>query len=122
MKFAARGRNLALAARRTDRLEELRDETDSPAHPRIRVAIRQLDVDVHDGRLPASSVSSDEELRRPWTARSSMPDWVREQPLGTGYFLAPMYRPLATNFLGALAQSEAALETLPSAKCRARGA
>jgi short-subunit dehydrogenase len=43
-RFAGRGRDLALAARRTDRLEALRDELRA-AHPGIRVEIAALDVD-----------------------------------------------------------------------------
>ncbi len=55
-EFAARGRNLALAARRTERLEELRGEL-LAAHPQITVAIRKLDVDVPT-RCSACSGSS----------------------------------------------------------------
>ncbi len=46
-RFAARGRDLALVARRLDRLEELRDELVG-RHPGIRVAVGQLDVDDPD--------------------------------------------------------------------------
>ena len=42
-RWAAKGRNLALCARRLDRLEELRAEL-LAAHPTITVAVRQLDV------------------------------------------------------------------------------
>lgn len=42
-RWAARGRNLALCARRLDRLEVLRTEL-LAAHPSIRVAVRELDV------------------------------------------------------------------------------
>ena len=48
--FAARGRDLALCARRTDRLEELRAEL-LAAHPGITVAVAALDVNDHD-RVP----------------------------------------------------------------------
>ncbi|WP_222270440.1 SDR family oxidoreductase [Modestobacter marinus] len=43
-EFAARGRDLALVARRLDRLEELRAELVG-RHPGIRVVVGQLDVD-----------------------------------------------------------------------------
>jgi NADP-dependent 3-hydroxy acid dehydrogenase YdfG len=43
-RFAAMGRDLALAARRTDRLEALRDEL-LAAHPGIRVVASALDID-----------------------------------------------------------------------------
>jgi NADP-dependent 3-hydroxy acid dehydrogenase YdfG len=46
-QFAARGRNLALCARRADRLEELRSEL-LVAHPEITVSARELDVTDHD--------------------------------------------------------------------------
>lgn len=46
-EFAARGRNLALAARRVERLEELRDEL-LAAYPGITVSVRALDVNKHD--------------------------------------------------------------------------
>ena len=42
-EFAARGRNLALCARRSERLEQLRDEL-TAAHPDITIAIRTMDV------------------------------------------------------------------------------
>jgi NADP-dependent 3-hydroxy acid dehydrogenase YdfG len=46
-RFAAMGRDLALAARRTERLEKLRDEL-LAAHPGIRVVTAALDVDDPD--------------------------------------------------------------------------
>ena len=45
-EFAARGRNLALCARRTDRLETLKAEL-LAAHPGIKVSLRALDVNNH---------------------------------------------------------------------------
>ncbi|WP_254781318.1 hypothetical protein [Modestobacter sp. DSM 44400] len=46
-EFAARGRDLALIARRLDRLEVLREEL-LAQHPGIRVVLRELDVDDPD--------------------------------------------------------------------------
>ena len=46
-QFAARGHDLALCARRTERLEELRAEI-AAAHPGRRVEIRALDVNDDD--------------------------------------------------------------------------
>ncbi|HYH73622.1 MAG TPA: SDR family NAD(P)-dependent oxidoreductase, partial [Nocardioides sp.] len=43
-RFAALGRDLALAARRTDRLEALKKEL-LAAHPGIRVEVAAMDVD-----------------------------------------------------------------------------
>ncbi len=48
--FAAEGRDLALCARRTDRLDELKAEL-LGCHPGIKVAIAELDVNDHD-RVP----------------------------------------------------------------------
>jgi short-subunit dehydrogenase len=45
--FAAQGRDLALCARRSDRLEELK-ETLARAHPDIDIAVAPLDVNDHD--------------------------------------------------------------------------
>ncbi|CAM2845173.1 SDR family oxidoreductase [Prescottella defluvii] len=105
-EFAARGRNLALAARRTERLDELRDEL-LAAHPQITVAIRKLDVDVHDEVFSVFR-EFDEELGG--LDRVIVNAGLgKGQPLGTGYFRANAAT-AQTNFLGALAQSEAALE------------
>lgn len=105
-EFAARGRNLALAARRTERLEELRDEL-LAAHPQITVAVRTLDVDVHDDVFRVFRELDDElgGLDR-IVVNAGL---GKGQPLGTGYFHANVAT-ARTNFLGALAQSEAALE------------
>ena len=48
--FAAKGRDLALCARRTDRLDELKAELQA-AHPGVAVAVAALDVNDHD-RVP----------------------------------------------------------------------
>jgi len=45
--FAAKGRDLALCARRTDRLDELRAEL-LERHPGITVAVAALDVTDHE--------------------------------------------------------------------------
>ncbi|MGW0018115.1 SDR family oxidoreductase [Rhodococcus sp. NPDC003382] len=105
-EFAARGRNLALAARRTDRLEELRDEL-LAAHPQITVAIRTLDVDVHDDVFRVFREFDDELGGLDRVVVNA--GLGKGQPLGTGYFHANVAT-ARTNFLGALAQSEAALE------------
>ena len=105
-EFAARGRNLALAARRTERLEELRGEL-LAAHPQITVAIRKLDVDVPDEVFGVFR-EFDEELGG--LDRVIVNAGLgKGQPLGTGYFRANV-QTARTNFLGALAQSEAALD------------
>ncbi|KAA1249413.1 SDR family oxidoreductase [Mycobacterium simiae] len=45
--FAARGRDLALCARRSDRLDDLKAEL-SQQHPNIKIAVAELDVNDHD--------------------------------------------------------------------------
>jgi short-subunit dehydrogenase len=107
-EFAARGRNLALCARRTDRLEELRTEL-LAAHPGITVSVRSLDVDDHDQVF---------DVFRAFRADLGSLDRVivnaglgKGQPIGTGYFYANA-QTARTNVLGALAQCEAAMEAL----------
>jgi hypothetical protein len=103
--FAARGRNLALCARRADRLAELRDELMS-RHPDITVLTRRLDVTDYDDVFAAF----DE-----FTADLGSLDRVivnagigQGQPVGIGRFDANLVT-AQTNFLGALAQCEAAM-------------
>jgi short-subunit dehydrogenase len=105
-EFAARGRDLALCARRTDRLEELRSEL-LAAHPGITVSLRALDVNDHEAVF---------EVFRGFRADLGRLDRVivnaglgKGQPVGTGYFHANA-ETATTNVLGALAQCEAAME------------
>ncbi|MEE2060243.1 SDR family oxidoreductase [Rhodococcus artemisiae] len=107
-EFAARGRNLALAARRVDRLDALRSEL-LAEHPHITVAVRSLDVNRHDDVFTVFR-EFDEELGG--LDRVIVNAGLgKGQPLGTGYFHANV-QTAQTNFLGALAQSEAALELM----------
>ncbi|MEE2032639.1 SDR family oxidoreductase [Rhodococcus chondri] len=107
-EFAARGHNLALAARRIERLEALRSELLS-INPAVEVAIRQLDVDRHEDVFTVFREFDDElgGLDRVIVNAGL----GKGQPLGTGYFRANA-QTANTNFLGALAQSEAALELM----------
>ncbi|MEU5761479.1 SDR family oxidoreductase [Nocardia sp. NPDC047648] len=105
-EFAARGRNLALCARRIDHLEQLRTELQH-AHPAITVALAQLDVNDHDrvftafGRLSQELGGLDRVIVNAGISRG--------QSIGTGGFTAN--RAIAnTNFVAALAQCEAAME------------
>ncbi|HEX6075979.1 MAG TPA: SDR family oxidoreductase [Micromonosporaceae bacterium] len=104
--YAGMGRNLALCARRTERLEKLRDEL-MAAHPGIRISVRQLDVNDHD---QVFSVFQE------FASEFGTIDRVivnaglgKGQPLGTGYFYANK-QTAETNFVAALAQCEAAME------------
>ena len=105
-QFAALGYDLALCARRTERLEELQAEI-TAAHPDVRVLIKALDVTDHEAVF-----SVFEEFRE----EAGGIDRVivnaglgKGQPLGTGRF--DVNRETAeTNFIGALAQTEAAAQ------------
>jgi short-subunit dehydrogenase len=105
-QFAALGHDLALCARRTDRLERLRTEIVED-HPDVRVELRQLDVNDHDQVF---------EVFRAFRADFGSLDRVvinaglgKGAQLGTGRF--DVNRETAmTNFVAALAQTEAALE------------
>ncbi len=104
--FAGMGRNLALCARRTDRLDALRDELTS-AHPGIAVHTRQLDVNDHEAVF---------EVFRAFRADLGGIDRVivnagigDGRPVGSGRADANL-RTAQTNFVAALAQCEAAME------------
>jgi short-subunit dehydrogenase len=105
-QFAARGNDLALCARRTDRLEALREEV-LAAHPDRRIEVRALDVNDHDQVF---------EVFRAFASDFGTIDRIvinaglgKGAPLGTGRFDANRETAM-TNFIGALAQSEAAME------------
>lgn len=105
-QFSARGHDLALCARRTERLEELRAEL-SAAHPERRVEVRALDV-TDDDQVFA--------VFRAFAEDFGTIDRVvvnaglgKGAPLGTGRYDANRQTAM-TNFVAALAQTEAAME------------
>ena len=105
-QFAALGHDLALCARRTDRLEELRTEI-TQDHPGRRVEVRALDVTDHDQVF---------EVFEAFRADFGRLDRIvvnaglgKGAPLGTGKFHANK-QTAETNFIGALAQTEAAAQ------------
>jgi short-subunit dehydrogenase len=105
-EFARLGRDLALCARRLDRLEELRAELQE-AHPSIRVVVRTLDVTSHEDVF---------ETFRAFRRDLGRIDRVvvnaglgKGQPIGTGGFAANR-QTVETNLVAALAQCEAAIE------------
>ncbi|MDR3414867.1 MAG: SDR family oxidoreductase [Nevskia sp.] len=105
-EFAAKGRDLALCARRTERLEALRQEL-LAAHPGIRVLVKPLDVNDYDSVFT---------VFREFAGQMGGLDRVivnagigKGQPIGTGYFHANR-QTAETNFVAALAQCEAAVE------------
>jgi short-subunit dehydrogenase len=105
-QFAARGHDLALTARRTDRLASLRDEI-LARHPDRTVLVKGLDVNDHDQVFKVVHEAAGElgSLDRVIVNAGV----GKGAPLGTGRFDANRDTAL-TNFVGALAQCEAALE------------
>jgi short-subunit dehydrogenase len=105
-QFAAKGRNLALCARRVDRLEALRAEL-SAAHPGVKVAIRALDVDDHAAVFRVFRELAEElgGLDRV-IVNAGLGKGAR---VGAGRFDANRQTAM-TNFVAALAQCEAAME------------
>lgn len=106
MEFAKMGRNLALCARRVERLEELKKEL-LDINPNIRVEIRSLDVDNSDQVFEVFKAFKDDfnTLDRV-IVNAGM---GKGASIGTGYFYANK-QTAVTNFVSALAQCEAALE------------
>jgi short-subunit dehydrogenase len=105
-QFGARGHDLALCARRTERLEALRDEIRA-AHPQRRVELRALDVN-DDAQVF--------EVFRAFRDDFGGLDRVivnagigKGAPLGTGRQDANRETAM-TNFVAALTQAEAAME------------
>lgn len=104
--LAASGHHLALTARRVERLEALRDELVA-VHPGIRVSVHALDVNDHDAVFRVFGEAAD--------ALGGLDRVVVNAGLGkggrigTGKFEANRQTAM-TNFVAALAQSEAAME------------
>jgi short-subunit dehydrogenase len=105
-QFGDLGYDLALCARRTDRLDELRTEI-LRRHPDARIGVRALDV-TDDEQVFA--------VFRGFQADFGTIDRVvvnaglgKGAPLGTGRYDANKQTAM-TNFIGALAQTEAAME------------
>ena len=105
-EWAARGCNLALCARRADKLEALQRELQQ-AYPDIRVLVRGLDVCNYEQVF---------EVFRGFREELGSLDRVvvnagigSSQPIGRGHFAANR-QTAETNFIAAIAQSEAAME------------
>ena len=104
--FAARGRDLALCARRVDRLEELKAEL-TQRYPGIRVAIAELDVNDHD-RVPEVFAALGAEIGG--LDRVVVNAGIgKGAPLGSGKLWANK-ETIETNLVSALVQIETALE------------
>lgn len=104
--FAAKGRDLALCARRLDRLEELKTEL-SQRYPDITIAVAELDVDDHDAvaRVFAELAEELGGLDRVIVNAGI----GKGAPLGSGKLWANKAT-LQTNLVSALVQIETALE------------
>jgi len=104
--FAAKGRDLALCARRVDRLDELKAEL-LARHPGITVAVAALDVNDHD-QVPKVFAELSDELGG--IDRVIVNAGIgKGAPLGTGKLWANKAT-LETNLIAALVQIETALE------------
>jgi short-subunit dehydrogenase len=109
--FAAKGRDLALCARRVDRLDELKAEL-TQRHPNITVAVAALDVNDHD-RVP--------EVFAELSAQLGGLDRIivnagigKGAPLGSGKLWANKAT-IETNLVSALVQTETALAMFKTA-------
>lgn len=105
-QFAAKGHHLAITARRTDRLEQLRDEIVA-AHPDVTVSVHALDVNDHDQvfEVFAAAVTELGGLDRV-IVNAGLGKGGR---IGAGKFQANK-ETAETNFIAALAQAEAAMQ------------
>lgn len=109
--FAARGRDLALCARRTDRLEELKDEL-AQQYPGSRVAVAGLDVNDHDA-VPRVFAELSDELGG--IDRVIVNAGIgKGAPLGSGKLWANKAT-IETNLVAALVQIETAIEMFTAA-------
>jgi short-subunit dehydrogenase len=109
-QFAAAGHDLALCARRLERLEELRAEI-LAAHPDRRVEIRALDVNDDDQVFEVFRAFRSDFARDGRTIDRVVVNagLGKGAPIGTGGYAANKETAM-TNFVAALAQSEAAME------------
>lgn len=104
--FAAKGRDLALCARRTDRLDELKAEL-SQKHPGITIAVAALDVNDHEA-VPKVFAELSDELGG--IDRIVVNAGIgKGAKLGSGKLWANKAT-IETNLVAALVQIEAALE------------
>lgn len=109
--FAAKGRDLALCARRTDRLDELKAEL-TVRHPGIKVAVAALDVNDHEQVPKVFGELSDElgGVDRVIVNAGIGKGW----PLGSGKLWANKAT-IETNLVSALVQIETAIEMFKKA-------
>lgn len=105
IEFAKQGANLALCARRVERLEELKKELEQ-VNPNIKVYIGSLDVNDHETvftvfeKFKQQMGSLDRVIVNAGMGKGAS--------IGTGYFHANK-QTAETNFVAAIAQAEAAM-------------
>ena len=105
LAYARKGHNLALCARRLDRLESLKAECEA-LNASVRVEVKALDVNDHDAvfatfnAFKASFITLDRIIVNAGMGKGAS--------IGTGYFEANK-QTATTNFVSALAQCEAAM-------------
>jgi short-subunit dehydrogenase len=105
-QFAAKGHDLALCARRLERLEDLRADI-LAEHPERTVLVRQLDVDDHDAVF---AVFDDLSTALEGIDRIIVNAGIgKGAQIGTGRFDANRQTAM-TNFVSALAQCEAGMQ------------
>ncbi len=106
LQFAKKGRNLALCARRLERLETLKQEIKT-INPNVQICIKPLDVNDHESVFSVFKEFKEEfgQLDRV-VVNAGM---GKGASIGTGYFHANK-QTAVTNFVSALAQCEAAVE------------
>lgn len=104
-QFAEKGRNLALCARRTDRLERLKQAC-SEINPDIDIQIRPLDVNDHDAVFDV--FNQFKQLFGQIDRVIVNAGMGKGASIGTGHFQANKQTAI-TNFVSALAQCEAAM-------------
>lgn len=105
-QFAAKGRNLGLCARRTERLDALKEEL-LAAYPNIQISVKALDVNDHD-RVFAVVREFKQEF-------GSIDRFIVNAGMGKGVGIgkggfAANKQTAMTNYVAALAQCEAAME------------
>ncbi|MDT0200408.1 SDR family oxidoreductase [Nocardioides sp. AE5] len=105
-QFADRGHDLALGARRTEKLEALKGEI-LARHPQRRIEIRALDVTDDDQVFEVFHAFADDFGTLDRVVINA--GLGKGTPLGTGRYDANRETAM-TNFIGALAQAEAAME------------
>src|ERR1700740_2174201 len=109
--FAAKGRDLALCARRTHRLHALKAEL-TARHPDIKVAVAELDVNDHE-QVPKVFAALSDELGG--IDRVIVNAGIgKGAPLGPGKLWANKAT-IETNLVAALVQIETALEMFTAA-------